>query len=398
MIATTSKPATILNSTILFAALGTAVLGIIAAVVFFPQTHAANTKQQIMHVEITVIKEQPVRIWKYFSGRLTAVDFVEIRPQASGLITDVRFRDGQLVNKGDILYVIDPRPYKAAVTKAKADFVTAHNRYNLAKKEYWRAKDLIETKMISQRIYDERANAKLVAESTANSAEAQLSQARINLNYAYVRAPVSGRVSRAEITVGNLVSTGPDAPLLTSIVSNEGIYADFEIDEQTYLRYMRGDSLNKPTTHKIPVELYLQNNETVYKGEIYAFDNRIDSASGTIRARAIFDNPQGKLLPGMYARMRLGSPTRENTILLSERAIGTDQNRKFVYVINGENKTSYREVKLSDSIDGNRIIHSGLETGDKVIVRGLMRIRPDMLVEPTVVHDILETNILISNS
>ncbi|HHI94417.1 MAG TPA: efflux RND transporter periplasmic adaptor subunit [Gammaproteobacteria bacterium] len=351
-----------------------------------------------MPVDVTIIKEEPVRIWKNFSGRLTAVDFVEIRPQASGLITDVRFKDGQLVNKGDVLYVIDPQPYKIAVAKAKADLVTARNRYELARKEYRRAKDLIETKMISQRIYDERASVKLVAESTVNSAEAQLAQAKINLDYAYVKAPVSGRVSRAEITVGNLVSAGPNAPLLTSIVSNKSIYADFEVDEQTYLRYMQGDSFNESTTQKIPVELRLQNNGIVYKGEIYAFDNRIDPASGTIRARAIFDNPQGKLLPGMYARMRLGSPTKEKIILLSERAIGTDQNRKFVYVVSDKNKTIYREVHLSDRIGGNRIVHSGLKAGDKVIVRGLMRVRPDMLVEPKVVQDAPETNGSLSHS
>jgi len=387
------KPATLLSPT----ALSTA-FAIMAVLIFFPPVYAKDAKKRVMSVDVTIIKEEPVRIWKNFSGRLTAVDFVEIRPQASGLIIDVRFKDGQLVNKGDVLYVIDPQPYKIAVAKAKADLVTARNRYELARKEYRRAKDLIETKMISQRIYDERASVKLVAESTVNSAEAQLAQAKINLDYAYVKAPVSGRVSRAEITVGNLVSAGPNAPLLTSIVSNKSIYADFEVDEQTYLRYMQGDSFNESTTQKIPVELRLQNNGIVYKGEIYAFDNRIDPASGTIRARAIFDNPQGKLLPGMYARMRLGSPTKEKIILLSERAIGTDQNRKFVYVVSDKNKTIYREVHLSDRIGGNRIVHSGLKAGDKVIVRGLMRVRPDMLVEPKVVQDAPETNGSLSHS
>lgn len=387
------KSATLLSPTALSAA-----FAIMAVLIFFPPVYAKDAKKRVMPVDVTIIKEEPVRIWKNFSGRLTAVDFVEIRPQASGLITDVRFKDGQLVNKGDVLYVIDPQPYKIAVAKAKADLVTARNRYELARKEYRRAKDLIETKMISQRIYDERASVKLVAESTVNSAEAQLAQAKINLDYAYVKAPVSGRVSRAEITVGNLVSAGPNAPLLTSIVSNKSIYADFEVDEQTYLRYMQGDSFNESTTQKIPVELRLQNNGIVYKGEIYAFDNRIDPASGTIRARAIFDNPQGKLLPGMYARMRLGSPTKEKIILLSERAIGTDQNRKFVYVVSDKNKTIYREVHLSDRIGGNRIVHSGLKAGDKVIVRGLMRVRPDMLVEPKVVQDAPETNGSLSHS
>jgi len=312
------------------------------------------------------------------------VDYVEIRPQATGLITEVKFEDGQFVNKGDVLYVIDPRPLKAAVAIAQANLLVAKNHYALADKEFIRAKDLIKTKVISQRIYDERMNTKLVANSTVKRAEAQLSEATINLSYAYVRAPVSGRVSRAEITQGNLVSAGPNAPLLTSIVSRDSIYADFEIDEQTYLQYMHGFSTEKTIARDIPVELRLQENDTAYQGKIYAFDNRIDPASGTIRARAIFANPKGKLLPGMYARLRLGSATRENVILVSERAIGTDQNRKFVYVVNDKNRATYREVHLGDSIDGDRIVSSGLVAGDKVIVRGLIRIRPNILVDPKV--------------
>jgi len=393
MILSRLKSINVLNLTILFAA-----FGILLVVVFFPKTYAKDPKQHTTLVEVTVIKEQSMRIWRKFSGRLTAVDFVEIRPQASGLITDVRFKDGQFVNKGDILYIIDSRPYKAAVMAAKADLVTALNRKNLAEKEYRRAKDLLKTKMISQRIYDERDNARLVAESIVNSAKAQLSQAKINLGYAYVKAPVSGRVGRTEITTGNLVSAGSNSPLLTSIVSNAKIYADFEVDEQTYIKYMQGDSFSKSSVHKTPVELRLQRDETVYKGEIYAFDNRIDSTSGTIRARAIFDNPQGKLLPGMYARMRLGNPSKENIILLSERAIGTDQNRKFVYVVNSENETIYREVKLSESISGNRVVHFGLRPGEKVIVRGLIRIRPGMIVEPRIVKDTSDTDQSISHS
>jgi len=376
------KTIKMLSLTILFT-----IIGVIAVVAFWAPTRAENNKQHTMPVEVVVIKEQPVRIWKNFSGRLTAVDFVEIRPQASGLIIEVRFKDGQLVNKGDILYIIDSRPYKAAVMKAKADLVIALNRQDLAEKEYRRAKKLIKTKMISQRIYDERINVKLVSESTVKSAKAQLSKAKIDLGYAYVKAPVSGRVSRTEVTIGNLVFAGSSAPLLTSIVSNDSIYADFEVDEQTYLKYMQQGSFNKSTTKKIPIELRLQHDERVHKGKIYAFDNRIDPTSGTIRARAIFDNPQGKLLPGMYARMRLGSPAEKNIILLSERAIGTDQNRKFVYVINKENKTTYREVKLGDHIDGSRVVDFGLKPGEKVIVRGLMRVRPGMLVDPVVGKD-----------
>ena len=339
-----------------------------------------SSEPQAMPVEITTVNEQPIRLWKEFSGRLTAVDYVEVRPQASGLITEIKFDDGQLVKKGDTLYIIDPRPLKAIVAQKKADYIAAQNSYDFAKKEHKRAIDLIERKMVSQQVLDDRVNTKLVANSTVNRAKAELVSAQINLSYAYIKAPISGRVSRTELTEGNLVAAGANAPLLTSIVANKSIYADFEVDEQTYLRYTNATSDNMQSN---PVELRLQNGTQVYKGTIHAFDNKIDPASGTIRARAIFDNPQGKLLSGMYARLKLGGISEENTILISERAIGTDQNRKFVYLVNDKNMTTYRQVVLGDSINGYRIVHSGLSIGDKVIVRGLMRIQPDMLVAPT---------------
>jgi len=349
------------------------------------ETQAINNKKPpAMQVEVDVIEKRNIRLWKEFSGRLTAVDYVEIRPQASGIITEVKFEDGQFVNEGDILYIIDPRPLKAIVVQEEADLMAAQNTEYLAAKELHRAKDLLNKKMISQQVYDGIMNTKLVADSTVKRAEAELSEAKINLSYAYIKSPVSGFVSRAELTQGNLVSAGPNAPLLTTVISSESIYADFDVDEQTYSHYVNGILSNKKTRYESPVELRLQSGDKVFRGKIHAFDNRIDPASGTIRARAIFDNLQGKLLPGMYARLRLGSLTEEKTILVSERAIGTDQNRKFVYVVNGENKTTYREVRLGDSINGNRVVHSGLAPGDKVIVRGLMRIRPNMIVEPKI--------------
>lgn len=348
----------------------------------------AHTSEKVepvgMPVDIAIVKEQEIRLWSEFSGRLTAVDYVEIRPQASGIITEVKFEDGQLVNKGDILYVIDPRPLKAIVDQENANLIVAQNHYALADKEFQRAKDLIRKDSISKQLYDERKNTKLVANSTVKRAEAKLSEAEINLSYAYIKAPFSGRVSRAELTQGNLVSAGQNAPLLTSIVSSESVYADFEVDEKTYSHHIEGISSNQKSGHDSPVELRLQSGDAVYTGKIHAFDNRIDSTSGTIRARAIFENPQGKLLPGMYAHLRLGSVGKEKTIFISERAIGTDQNRKFVYVVNSDNKATYREVQLGNSIGGDRVIRSGLVAGDKVIVRGLMRIQPNMLVAPKV--------------
>ncbi len=363
------------------------VLGMIGFIENIPVTKAETSdeiKAPAMSVDIVVIKEQPLRLWTEFSGRLTAVNFAEIRPQASGLITQVKIKDGQFVNKNDILYIIDPRPFKAIVAQEKANLIVAQNNYALADKEFKRSQDLIKKKLISQQLFDERRNTWQVTDSSVKHAEAKLSEAEINLSYAYIKSPFSGRVSRAELTVGNLVSAGPNAPLLTTVVSSESIYADFEVDEQTYFRYLNGASSKQKSAPESIVELRLQSGDSVYKGKIHAFDNRIDSTSGTIRARAIFDNSEGRLVPGMYAHLKLGSISEEKTILISERAIGTDQNRKFVYVINNENKTTYREVQLGNSIGGDRIIRSGLISGDKVIVKGLMRVQPNMLVEPKV--------------
>ncbi len=344
--------------------------------------HLYGKKQSAIPVEVATIKEQSIRLWKEFSGRLTAVDYVEIKPQATGLITEVKFEDGQFVNKGDILYVIDPKPLKAILAIVNADLIAAQSRYRFAEKELQRAIDLVQKNLISEQVYDERLNAKLLADAAVEHAKAELTRAQIDLSHAYVRAPISGLISRTELTEGNLVSADSDAPLLTSVVSIANIYADFEVDEQTYLRFTQGGFSNNKTAAKNPVELRLQNGDLLYQGQIHSFDNKIDPTSGTIRARAIFDNSQCKLLPGMYARLKLGSVSEENTILVNERAIGTDQNRKFVYVVNDDNKTAYREVQLGDSIDGDRVVHSGLSVGDKVIVHGLMRIQPNMPVVP----------------
>lgn len=334
-----------------------------------------------MPVTVEMVKSAPVTIWKEFSGRLQAVDQAAIRPQVSGLITDLKFSDGQVVNKGDVIYVIDPRPYAAAVEKAKADLASAKDQYNFAQKEMDRAAGLIKTEAISRRIYDERVNARNTAKSMVDSAKAQLEQAQINLDNAYVKAPISGRVSRAEITVGNLVEAGANAPILTTIVSNEGIYADFDVDEQTYVKNVRSSAQNIGEEQKIPVRLLLQDGQKSYEGNIHSFDNQINPASGTIRARAFFKNEDRTLIPGLFARVQMGSADVENKILVSEKAIGTDQNRKFVYVVSPENTVAYREVQLGDTYNGQRVILGGLKDGDKVIADNLIKLRPDMPVQ-----------------
>lgn len=334
-------------------------------------------------VETATIERSPLRIWRSFPARLEAVDEVELRPQVSGRIVDVRFRDGQTVAKGDVLFVIDPRPFEAAMKQARADLAGAKERQAFAERELVRARKLIKTKAIAARVVDERSNEFANATSTVEAAEAQILKAEIDLDHAYVKAPISGRVSRVEVTIGNLVQTGSDAPLLTSIVSDSGIYADFDVDENTYIRFVRQVGSDIDGESAIPVELFIGSEGTeAIEGYIHAFDNRIDPRTGTIRARAFFKNSNARLLPGMFARLKLGSATMQDVVLLSERAILTDQDRKYVYVVDKDNKATYREVTLGASADGRRVIEKGLAPGEQVIVGGLMVVRPNASVAP----------------
>ena len=332
---------------------------------------------QIPSVEVVTLEPKRLRIWTEFSGRLEAVDEVEVRPRVGGAIQEVLFKEGAIVKSGDPLYVIDPRPYEAEVDSAKAALASAESRAQLAKIELERAAGLVKKKNISRSAYDARRNDYKVALASIDAAKADLKKANLDLEYAHISAPVSGRISRAEITVGNVIEAGPNAPVLTTIVSSDEVYAEFDVDEQTYVKTIRRTS----TRELMPVELRLSvDDDVVYKGRIHAFDNRLNTSSGTIRARAIFHNTDGVLVPGMYASIRLGSSEEIETLLISERAIGTDQDKKFVYVVNDEGKIDYRKVILGGRTQGKRIVLSGLESGEKVVVNSLQRVRPDMVV------------------
>lgn len=333
-------------------------------------------------VEVLTIKEQPLRNWASFSGRLWAVDYVEVRPRVSGTLQDVLFEEGAIVKKGEPLYVIDPRPFEAAVAHAKAELQSARSRVELAKVELKRSEGLVKQKYVSESVYDERKNDYKVALAAVEAAEARLQKASLDLEYAHIDAPVSGRISRAEITEGNVVEAGSSAPVLTTIVSNEEIYADFEVDEQTYLRFIRQTNRDNGGVSSMPVHLSLVGDKTVYEGYIHSFDNRIDPRSGTIRARAVFKNTDGALMPGMFANVKLGAPQEVTTIVVPERAVGTDQDKKFVLVVDEKNTVNYREVRLGNSQNGERIVLDGLAAGDRIIVNGLMRVRPGMEVVP----------------
>ncbi len=360
-------------------------LAFVAAGVFYyrHQNQPIVPAQITPSVTVEIMKPQKIRTWSEFSGRLQAVDTAEIRPQVSGRITKVLFEDGELVNAGDILFVIDPRPYEAAVARAEAKVATAKANAEFAKLEVDRAANMVKTQAIAQRIYDEKANANEVAEAALKSAQADLKQASVDLEHAYVQAPISGRAGRVELTVGNLVQPGVNAPLMTRIVANNPIYVDFEVDEQTYLDSVRNVAHNRSLEREIPVNLYIMGNKKdSYKGAIYSFDNRLDVSTGTIRARAKFDNTDGVLVPGMFVTVALGKSEDEDVLLVPQQAIGTDQNKKYVYVVAMDNKIVYREVSLGKEYSSQRIVLQGLEPGDRVIINGIQHIKAGELVKP----------------
>src|ERR1700733_6129701 len=283
---------------ILGAAVAVAMLGV-GAWTLHAGTGAAPVAMVVpVPVTVETVQSKDVRIWSDFSGRMTAVNAADIRPEVGGRITEIRFSDGQSVHAGDILFVIDPRPYEAAVAKAQADLSTATNNAQLAKIQFGRAQMLMDAQAVARDFYDQRAKAKGAAVAAIQAAQAELTQARLDVDHAYVKAPISGRAGRAEITVGNLVQAGANAPLLTSIVSDDGIYADFEVDEQTYLRSIHDHATTAGQEQCIPVELTVQGDDHTYDGMIDSFDNRISTGTGTIRARARFANADRSLVPG----------------------------------------------------------------------------------------------------
>lgn len=346
-------------------------------------TPPADATQPPVPVTVAAVHPQSVRIWSEFSGRMTAVDSADVRPEVNGRITEIRFKDGQQVQAGDVLFVIDPRPYEAAVAKAEADLATAKTNATFARTDLARAKALVGMQAIARTYYDQRVNSAGVAEAAIQSAEAQLAQAKLDLDHAYVKAPIAGRVGRAELTVGNLVQTGPTAPLLTNVTSGDGIYADFDVDEQTYMQTIRDHATTAAQEQKIPVELTVQGDEAhVYKGAIESFDNKIDTGTGTIRARARFANTDGALVPGMFVSVKLASAANSKVILVPEDAVGNDQSKRFVFVVGKDHKAMFREVALGRTVNGERVVTSGLHRGDEIVVDGLQKVQPGAVVEP----------------
>jgi multidrug efflux system membrane fusion protein len=357
------------------------VLSAAAAAVYVSKVNSEQTPAAQMPpppvAEVITVKEQEVRIWTHFSGRLSAVDQAEIKPLVGGELQQVLFEDGQQVEKGDLLFVIDPRPYQAVVKRAEAQLASAKSRAKLAKDELERSERLVAKKLVSESVFDAARNEFQVATAAIDEANSALAQAKLDLDYCYIRAPFSGQLSRAELTEGNIIENSPSAPVLTTLVARDKLYAEFDVDEQTYIKSVRREQNAEP----MPVAMTLAADDSVsYKGVIHSFDNRLDTSSGTIRARAIFTNTDGALTPGMYANVQLGAAKEQTVILIPERAVGTNQDKKFVYVVTAEDEAVYREVVLGAYHEGNRIVVSGLSAGDRVITNGLSHIRPNTKV------------------
>jgi RND family efflux transporter MFP subunit len=342
---------------------------------------------QLQAVTVANVAERQVAEWDEFTGRLQAVDQVEIRPRVSGYIKRVTFDEGQEVKKGEVLFEIDPRPYEAELARAEAQLEQARSAASLAKSEVQRAGKLVEVQAISREEYDSRTSAEVQGGAQVRAAEAAVETARLNLEWTRVRSPIAGRVSNAAVTAGNLVQGGStDGTPLTTVVSLDSMYLYFDSDEQTYLRY--AGRAKKTGTNwrnaRLPVFLGLANESGYpHEGRLDFVDNQVDPRTGTIRTRAVFSNRSRALTPGLFARVKLVGTEKTNVLLVRDAAIGTDQDRKFVLVVGPGDTLVYRPIVPGRLSDGLRIVTSGLEAGDRVVVNGLMRVRPGMKVAPT---------------
>ncbi len=332
-------------------------------------------------ITAAVVIDKAINETQEFSGRLEAVERVDIRARVGGFITSVNFKPGSEVKKGDVLFVIDQRPFQAEMNRAEAAAASARAKADLAKLELARAERLLQDKAIAQREFDEKASSMKELEASSRAAQASLETARLNFAYTRVESPISGRVSKAEVTTGNLID---GSSILTSVVSNHQIYASFDGDEATYLRVGRASQKGTPVTVKIGLA-----NEAGFphEGKLEFVDNRLDASTGSVRMRATFANADNLLVPGLFARVQLGGgeSTKTHATLISERAVGTDQNRKFVYVVGADSKAEYRPVTLGPIVDGLRVVRDGVKPGEKIIVNGLQRVHPGSPVTAEVV-------------
>lgn len=325
--------------------------------------------------------------WEEYTGRLAAVESVEIRARVNGYLQSIHFKDGSVVKKGDLLFIIDPRPYQAELEHAKAEVGLAMARLNRAEKELARAQLLVRSRAVSEEEVDTRSSDRRQAQEAVQAARAMVEVAQLNVDFTQVRAPISGRISRNFVSVGNLITGGTtQSAVLTTIVSLDPVYCYFDADEQSYLNGVlqlpSGAQASTPEGRN-PVYMALTNEtEFPHEGFIDFVDNRLDPNTGTITVRAIIPNPHLTLTPGLFARVRIPARESYKALLLPPEAVGSDLSQQFVFVVNDQNLAEYQKVTLGPIIDGLRVIRDGLQPDNWVIVNGIQRVRAGTKVEP----------------
>ena len=372
-------------------------LGIGAAVaipIAFTAHHASGSgpaapANPAVPVSVATVAYKDFAAWNEFSGRLEAVERVDLRSRVAGAVQAIHFREGALVKQGDLLVTIDPAPFQAAVDAAQARVTSAQSQLVWARKEQERGQQLLTMTAgaISQSSVDQRINAAREADANLRAAQADLQAAQLNLGYTQIRAPVAGRVGKIEVTVGNLIAAGPASPVLTTLVSVDPIYGSFDADEQVVTRALKALDAGANAVNQldqIPVEMVTAAGEaTPIKGHLQLIDNQVNAQSGTVRLRAVFANTDGGLIPGQFARLRMGEAKTAPVVAVNERALGTDQDKRFVIVVDADNKAAYREVTLGNLAGDLRVVTNGLKPGERVIVNGLQRVHPGAVVAPT---------------
>ena len=333
-------------------------------------------------VTVAPVLHRPLREWQEFTGRLQAVNTVEVRPRVNGFIDRVAFQDGARVRKGQLLFQIDPRPFQAEVDRLVAERSRTASDLELARANRARAERLIGARAISREEYERLGAAENSALGALNSIDASLRAARLNREFTEVRAPVDGHVSRALITAGNLVS---GASVLTTLVSDDPVYVYFDADEQTYLRYAAAKRAEHRAANDAAGVYIGLADESGYPhpAALDFIDNQVDAATGTIRARAALANPDGRYTPGLFARVRLVGGEVRDSVLVEDRAVGTDLSKKFVLTLAPGDRVEYRLVELGPEINGLRVVEKGLVPGELVVVNGLQHVRPGQTVAPT---------------
>lgn len=369
------------------------ILGIIAlAGLLLTPRPSARAQQQSAPPAVTVsppLKKQVVD-WQTFTGQFAPVQYVEVRARVSGYLTELHFTDGQMVNKGDLLFVIDPRPYEIALASARAGVEQASASVELAKRQLVRGAELRQKDYLAQSDYDTRYQQEKVAEAALDVARARVRDAELNLEFTRVTAPVTGRISSRQVSIGNLISgggtNGVTATLLTTIVSLDPIYFNFDMSEAEYLTLQRAaDKGQIPSTRdgKAKVQLQLMDEAGwSHEGRLDFLDNQIDRSTGTIRARAVLDNPNLSITPGAFGHVRVPSTAPYDALLIPEAAVVTDQARKIVMTVAEDGTVAAKPVAVGQVTEGLQVVRSGITADDKVIINGLMRARPGAKVAP----------------